>query len=601
MQQLLRWNCDTANKFLALPLFEMDYFRRMHPTDFTELAKLVTSEFSLSCFRYVDSNLPTTFDPSTIDSKQDLYFVTNTGGAWCISEQRDRMIRPGEYAAVWSQLKCLLDEKGANLEGNGLLVKGHPGIGKSLLLDLLLSWSLFSYPTMPVIVLAAEQTYLFVSGKRYTSMPSTNFVHELPLLIPRGTQILVLHDIKTTQSLSYQCSLVRGLKRMYLTTVVLASSPQEGNYKDFRKDILDRIEYILPTLSAEEADRYLSTVFPLLSNAERANIFYEVGGVPRHFNVREHALQLKRMSTGAKSIKFDPFVHTVPKESAEATIAVVAGVPSKDRTEYEVYDFVSRKARALWFEAVPAHELILLLQRLRVAEDEQSRDVFGRVFERWALVTLKSSLRLCYQRMNRGAKSVGVPQEWQVKLPLRELPFFEISDLPRQCKVPTLCVPKTPQFPVVDAILICGKKATLIQVTVTNSHKPTVEQVRILLKGLDDQGLTVDSMVWIVDMSARLSQWQEIVAANPNKQKTIDSVTINRYNAIPQFLCRLSECMFWAKDGAKDAVCFPVTQADDMTNVATVARLIKKHLQISKLTLGSTSSKGTIDDPLTFN
>eukprot|EP00760_Papus_ankaliazontas_P021023 PhM_4_TR18626/c3_g3_i1/m.27290 len=101
---------------------------------------------------------PTAAAPTT-----PLSFIipSTTDGPWCFEPQvTQRIIRNYEYPLLWQRLE---DMRSKQNPIKGMLIMGHPGIGKTLLLDTLLSWNLHAYPTQPVIVIAVGGVTVFTN------------------------------------------------------------------------------------------------------------------------------------------------------------------------------------------------------------------------------------------------------------------------------------------------------------------------------------------------------------------------------------------------------------------------------------------------------
>jgi hypothetical protein len=109
----------------------------------------------------------------------------------------------------------------------------------------LLSWSLEAYPTVPVVVVAVGCTTVFVVvegiRKRFETkslnFPASDTVTRFLLSqgIPKGQDLLVLHDVKTKETLTFKTAVVETLAKTFSVTCVLAASPKESNFQDFVK------------------------------------------------------------------------------------------------------------------------------------------------------------------------------------------------------------------------------------------------------------------------------------------------------------------------------------------------------------------------------
>eukprot|EP00760_Papus_ankaliazontas_P021014 PhM_4_TR18626/c2_g1_i1/m.27294 len=97
---------------------------------------------------------PPTPSPGAAAPATPLSFIipSTTDGPWCFEPTvTQRIIRNYEYPLLWQRLEDMRSDQNPM---KGMVIMGHPGIGKTLLLDTLLSWNLHAYPTQPVIVIA---------------------------------------------------------------------------------------------------------------------------------------------------------------------------------------------------------------------------------------------------------------------------------------------------------------------------------------------------------------------------------------------------------------------------------------------------------------
>ena len=366
--------------------------------------------------------------PSKTESLE-LSFVKTTAGKWCFDpDVAERMIRNKEYPLLWERLQGIRTSPGRK----GLLIMGHPGIGKTLLLDLLLSWNLFAHPTQPVIVIAADVVTVFtnvdgVTPKRYTitwkDMDHGKFPRQLidQLGVPPGADILVLHDIKTIQSVSYQTGLLGSLIANFNITCVLASSPKESNYKDFAKDITTNA-FVLPTLSFAEIKEVIQRTNPTISDATALDWYQKVGGVLRH--MKDESAVNDAVTAQKKSVlglQFDPGHPATHTTDAADTNKLVQPLPSPDRRSVDVYDFVSEHARRAWFEHQDSTGALKQLNRLESATGS-TRDVIGRFFEDYVISLLKSDFGFSRRKLDDGKLDDGMLvrgmlEPWVVKAP----------------------------------------------------------------------------------------------------------------------------------------------------------------------------------------
>ena len=141
-------------------------------------------------------------------------------GPWCFAKHELRMVRQ-VYGAVWQRYLEVLHSPPVD-NGKGLLIIGHPGIGKTYLLDLLLSWHLFTNPQIPVVAVAIGEYQVFIKvdgkmPKRFVIAQSDikpdEFVDQLKLWgMKPGDPLVVLHDVKNPYELPYKMDLLNKLK-----------------------------------------------------------------------------------------------------------------------------------------------------------------------------------------------------------------------------------------------------------------------------------------------------------------------------------------------------------------------------------------------------
>ena len=550
-----------------------------------------------------------------------LQFVNTVDGPWCFEQgEAERMIRLKEYVMLWDRLKAILRNCTRTEGRKGLLIKGHPGIGKTLLLDLILSWLLHDFPGLPVLVIAVDGVTIFVNTpigggkKRYVVDHKQAGVRGYTDLllgfgVAKGSQIAILHDIKTQMSLPFQAGIVESLSNAFAVMCVVSSSPKGANFKDFVKWMHPPATYALQTLSVDEAREFATKYLAPLPAAEFDEIFDAVGGVPRHL-VSRAALEeaKKQQKVAVKTLHFDPGCEAEGATDKD-TNAIVCPVPRSDRTEIEFYDFVSALARRVWLESASKSTISRQLQRLRDAKDEQTRDVLGRVFEYWFLLQLQGEggpSPLCWKRLN---PAVNVPpphlEQWPLpteKLVVTRFPGDDAAVVQPAVK-PTLFIPTSSRFPVADALLVVGSEATLIQVTVAGAHKPNLKPTVALLARLKENKLRVTSLVWVVDLSSTLASAQSIVNASPPATKDFDD--------IPQYLVRVDEFMCWvgreSSDGKGKAVSgtvlgFPVPTATPTTTM--IETQVQRWIEVEgTVTLRNFKhgDLGTLACPLLYN
>ena len=334
---------------------------------------------------------PAVYFPKSQPLSAHLQFVScrapsgATTGPWCFADDELRMVRR-VYEEVWERYLEVLHSRHPN-NRKGLLIIGHPGIGKTCLLDLLLSWHLFTNPQIPVIAIALEDIHVFIrvngkTPKRFVINPSKiepdEFVDQLKLWgMKPGDPLVVLHDIKGIL-LPYKGGLLSKLAKTFVVTCVVASSPQYDNWKEFGKEFAHS-KFYLPVLSETEARDFVAKTHPapVPSDATVSQWFYLVGGVPRHLADQATVDDaVKRQKLSAPKVEYDPVASGTDNE----TNAIVCMVPV-DEYHGTRFDFVSNNAFHLWMQYSKETKPGRLLRVLRTAEDGQPiRDALGGFF-----------------------------------------------------------------------------------------------------------------------------------------------------------------------------------------------------------------------------
>ena len=147
------------------------------------------------------------------------------------------MVRPTLYLRLW---QCIEGSRALPNHKRGLILVGHPGIDKTLCLDLIAAWSLYLHPTTPVIVAQktsrssrkndVENGDSWVQGTESFSVTSQRFWRLTG--ISREPMQDIKDDVKWTDD--YMRTLLRT---GYRVLVVVSTSPQWNNYKQTAKDI----------------------------------------------------------------------------------------------------------------------------------------------------------------------------------------------------------------------------------------------------------------------------------------------------------------------------------------------------------------------------
>ena len=498
-----------------------------------------------------DSAWPTLLDlPAVGEHPEELVtFVKFEKGCF---EQRleKRMLRWNEHPRIWKVVQTRI-EKSESLPPQsrplGVLIKGHPGIGKTLTLDFLLSWSLSSQPNRPVIVVSTNSFYVFFvspegARERYRApMKSTSVGAFLSLLVeklcvPKGSTILVLHDLKTVDSLPYQSGLITMLHESKFNVVcVVASSPKESNFALFEKETFV-CTYCVPVLSYEEACAFTSVVRSGETDFLVENDYFKVGGVPRYLCSAEamtNAYDKQQLALG--TLKWENTSNPFFDATFDDTNKLLCPIPSEDRTKIIVFDFISSAVRKSWLERSAGAAVQGLLAKLRKAA---TRDVYGRLYKQAVVerLKLKDGVTLAIQRMPKGGKKTPVSNVSSFKLEgsskMTVSTFFGTSaSVISRPNMDTLYLPQTCNFPVVDALHVtpCGN-VTLFQVTVADTHRPSGASVAKLFRELKDNGLKVQSFIWVVDGGSKLKTKQQQEKGNP-------PCICEEYNTIEHYRC----------------------------------------------------------------
>ena len=478
-------------------------------------------------------------------------------GPWCFADDELRMVRQ-VYEAVWQRYLEVLH---SDYHRKGLLIIGHPGIGKTCLLDLLLSWHLFTHAQIPVVAVAIGKYQVFIkvdgkTPKRFvilqSDIKSTQFVDQLKLWgMKPGDPLVVLHDIKKPHELPYKMDLLNELKWNFKVTCVVASSPQHDNWGGFVKEFVHS-EFYLPLLSETEARDFVANTHPapVPSDATVSHWFYLVGGVPRHLTDQAVVVAaVKRQERSVPKVEYDP----VGSGTDNETNAIVCMVPDAEYSGTQ-FGFVSKNACHLWTQYTKKTNPGKLLRALRAAGNDQvTRDVWGRVFEAWAISLVRSGSCLSRHSLRPG-EPPGMLEPWALPRSLA-ISYFPGSDAKKIVGTAqdTLWVPESAQFPVVDCVIVRAlasptsrTSATLIQVTVASSHHPKLANAVELFDALATNGIDVVDFVWVVDASSKLNQWQSLEGGKK----------LPAYDNTPQYLCRVDEFMCWgARVGVRVKQC----------------------------------------------
>ena len=469
-----------------------------------------------------ESRWPTLLDPPSMQdlATDKVTFVALEHGCFD-AKQTNRMIRWGEHPRMWALLEQITSEvaDGKETKVAGLLLLGHPGLGKTMSLDLLLSWSLKAHPNRPVIVVSQLCISIFVlhDGRRKRYFTRTTGTNELALVewmhhglgLLEDTPILVLHDLKTPEVLGYNSSLITELHERFRVTCVVASSPSESNFKRFVKETTP-YKFCVPVLSDVEAQAFMKEVRPDASPAEVEEAFRQVGGVPRHLRTQQSAkVAFENQNYAVKSLTwFNGF-------PLDASSKVICLIPYDDRTRVAARDFITAGARRKWIDCNDSGAILTVLRSLARYREAEKRDVYGRMFGQFVIKKIRSGecTALDVKLMNADG-SVNEASELLIPEKMNICEFndgMSASALVLPTTTPTLYVPLARNFPIGEALLVTPSgDVTVFQITVADEHQPSGKALRDLVAELKSKNLKLSSFVWIVDHTSELNKWQSI-------------------------------------------------------------------------------------------
>jgi hypothetical protein len=512
----------------------------------------------------------------------------SNAGPWCVAKSDAALIVRACHAFGWDRFQHACKVSRLHHPA-GFLIIGHPGIGKSCFLDVLLVWSLDAEPERPVIVIAVAGVTVFINinglkKQRFVfgDQPSSrSFIAWLMGLgVPSASPIVILHDVKHIATLGYRAGFVENLSKCFAVTCVLAASPDQNNHQQFRKDTECGFVFWMPTLTLAESVEYLDKAHGVTS-AEAEERFAAVGGVPRHFQTEDSVAVAKTLQLlAASNVECDPSKFTSLKDSSK----IVQTIPTPDFKGCLYTDFVSADAREAWIAKKELAAPDDLWQRYRKAVTGNfTSDVIGRFFEEWVLCVLRSpSSRDAIVLSRREVRPAGNDplQRWALPGPLVVCLFQKPAQV-HVTQSDTLWIPTVSNFGVVDAILtratpglaaagaVTGT-ATLIQITVADSHEPTRSAVDELYSALLQNHITVTEMVWIVSAARADFSWQRL---KKNESHPL-------YDGTPQYVCCLSNQMSYARmKGHTEKVSVPqelLPLGDSTGALAVIQRLVDK-------------------------
>jgi hypothetical protein len=548
--------------------------------------------------------------------------------------------RPNEYELLRKALDSILEQG----EGS-LLVTGQPGIGKTTMFDMLLhgylsvqdpgdapsparveySTTHFDYPVLIVLVneihiivprkdewqdveeeAAPRQPTKYIKVRKFahyvanvgkSAIDAPEFQRQLDETLNRHTaapppgekrQLLVLHDVKSQQSLPFHAGLMESLQEKYKLTLVVAASPDDSNTKEFTKSFPNHQTFVMAPLTEDESYWYMNEFvakeerkpfrdltkllgLKMLTDLNTANWrnqmklrYLAVGGVPRHLQTRTSVAE--RLQLQQKKIWEIGYVGNFnPSINYKSSNAIVCVLPTGDRQDEKIFVFLSDSSCALWWRHVQEqqHWKNCLDRWKTLALNTQTGGVEGYLYEHcirgmfceedfhnWKFV-----LRLLPSaNANAPATLRALPAT------LRALP----ATLPFSMKTANavrhnnncdqivagkdkLCVPISCNFPLTDFMYLEEANglcfATLIQVTVAESHNPTANQFKDLSTILESKNITIKQIVWVVRIhNATNFKRQKLVKVNADNR----SVEVE-YDNVPQYMCTIDCNRCWVQ------------------------------------------------------
>jgi len=466
-------------------------------------------------------------------------FIATLDGPWCFEpENPQRMIRAAEYPRVWDHVKRMLANCAPTAKRHGLRILGPAGVGKTRLLDVLLSWSLHDFPEVPVVVVGQSFVSLFVhaadrGGERRLAVdggPRTFTSKGAAILrragVPKDAAVVVLHD-GPTDGFPFQHVMLSNLVKDFAVVCVVAGDfGNAGEHKQFLKWAATSKQHtLLPTLAAEEARTFAMQSIPDLGADECDEMIDTVGGICRHLASRERA--------SAAAAAQQPML--------AADEALVCVVPSADRETVEDHDFVAPRSRRKWLESTAPEQIWASIEdRCRRHTTGTARDVLRRLFRDWFVLDYlhRDGGPAEHALIRKRLDPRGDPEPWTINrtaMTTVRFPGGTVSRvLPAPPGRPTLYVALRSDFPVaIDIILVAEARATLVAVTATDAVALPAGPVADLLATLTTNGLVVDSLVWVTHPWCNLK--------SPQRVTPEDAETAAAFEAIPQFLCCVGE------------------------------------------------------------
>ena len=289
-------------------------------------------------------------------------------------------------------------------------------------------------------------------------------------------KVLLLHDCKSTSTSSLTFCDEIGTYQGF--SIVLASSPDEDNYKEFVKvEGLARRFYYPPWTFDE-----LKAVKPKLTQAG----FDLIGGIPRHYDEEgqpsEEAVEAIR--TAIETFNYDQHepggIPTIGGESTKLTSKIVLWEPTDDYKRKTV-KFVSIHAGTLWLDMykVKALEKFLKTVTILLGTSALRTGLAGIVFEKFALDRLRESAGYLLETTVLPKKGDGRKEPVPHRISMittnaTPVERRELRDINSITSNPpgaiTLFIPVVKNFACFDAFLVVGTYLYLVQVTIAGNH-----------------------------------------------------------------------------------------------------------------------------------
>ena len=406
------------------------------------------------------------------DSADDTILVVTLpeGIKWMTEKARHMFVRP-----CWVKLYGIIVSKmegRMGTEGEGIILTGNPGIGKSWFLSYVLYRSATEMPTRAVVFESVAKEKVWVFGAdgsvRQHDWEKRRHVDELSdpstiyLFDPAG------HSTGQTRE-PYRCP----------AFTVIASSPNRNNYQDMRKHG-GKILYMPPWLLPE-----LRTVAPFMpkppSAQDVAERFARHGGFSRAVLSDDPELWDRELSRAAQSCDLDAVMRSVGYEDAveSATHKVVAYDVIEDGatpyTDVRV-DFVSPYVAKLVFDRYYSAKRAAMATFLRSAQGNSAvAGVCGTLFEQLVHRTLVNGGTFKLRRLDEDADTTCnvVVRPLTVE---RVRGVSEVGGYAFAADKPLYVQPEFGNFPVLDGLMHNATDGSLlspfvgIQSTVSLHH-----------------------------------------------------------------------------------------------------------------------------------